>query len=169
MHARCPLLWKCPFLVKSCSFLARLSYTCKILARSCTCKESGYKCLFSCTILQLAGYVYFLSVFSHHCQDSSTEIIDSCSQEQKEHPNFVQVKGHKYLSFFHFHKIKPGKSVKQANKFELPYTESVEEKNMMKKGKKWRRKENEKKSVAGWIWTRHRCVVRIASEPLSEA
>ena len=30
---------------------------------------------------------------------------------------------------------------------------------MMKKGKKWRRKENEKKSVAGWIW-----VVRLASE-----
>ena len=30
------------------------------------------------------------------------------------------------------------------------YTESVEEKNMMK-GKKWRRKENGEKSVAGWI------------------
>ena len=31
------------------------------------------------------------------------------------------------------------------------YTELVEEKNMMKKGKKWRRKENGEKSVAGWI------------------
>ena len=39
-----------------------------------------------------------------------------------EHPNFVQVKVHKYLSFFLFLKIRAGKSVKQVNKFELPYT-----------------------------------------------
>ena len=30
------------------------------------------------------------------------------------------------------------------------YTESVEEKNMMKKGKKWRRKENQKKKCS-WL------------------
>ena len=40
--------------------------------------------------------------------------------KQKEHPNFVEVKGHKYLSFFHFPKIRAGKSVKQVNKIELP-------------------------------------------------
>ena len=49
----------------------------------------------------LAGYV-----FSHH--------------KQKDHPNFVEVKGHKYLSFFYFPKIRAGKSVKQVNKIELP-------------------------------------------------
>ena len=31
------------------------------------------------------------------------------------------------------------------------YTESAEGKNMMKKGKKWRRKKTGGKSVAGWI------------------
>ena len=40
--------------------------------------------------------------------------------KQNEHPNFVEVKGHKYLSFFHFPKIRAGKSVKQVNKIELP-------------------------------------------------
>ena len=42
------------------------------------------------------------------------------SQREREHSNFVQVKGHKYLIFFQFPKIRAGKSVKQANKFELP-------------------------------------------------
>ena len=36
------------------SFLSRQSYTCKILARSCMCKESGRKCLFSCTDLAIS-------------------------------------------------------------------------------------------------------------------
>ena len=40
--------------------------------------------------------------------------------KQNEDPNFVEVKGHKYLSFFHFPKIRAGKSVKQVNKIELP-------------------------------------------------
>ena len=40
--------------------------------------------------------------------------------KQKDHPNFVEVKGHKCLSFFHFPQIRAGKSVKQVNKIELP-------------------------------------------------
>ena len=80
-------------------FLQILLFIARLSIRSCTCKESGRKCPFSCTDLARQ----LLSVFSH--------------QEQKEQPNFVQVKGQKYLSFFHFPKIRAGKFVKQVNKF----------------------------------------------------
>ena len=48
---------------------------------------------FLARILQLAGYVYFLSVFS---KIQAPKLLILVPRNR----NFVQVKGHKYLSFF---------------------------------------------------------------------
>ena len=91
-------------LLFSCKAILHLQDPCKILFKTVL---SGY----------VASYLYF----------PTTDKIQALKRflfpdpSQREHSNFVQVKGHKY---FHFPKIRAGKSVKQANKFELPNWET---------------------------------------------
>ena len=90
-------------LLFSCKAILHLQDPCKIPFKTVL---SGY----------VASYLYFPT--TDKIQALKRFLFPDLSQ--REHSNFVQVKGHIYLSFFHFPKIRAGKSVKQANKFQLP-------------------------------------------------
>ena len=109
---------------KLLSILPKLS--CKIVhaRRPRIFLTSARRCPFSCkVILHLQDPCKILQDTTDKIQALKWFLFPDLSQ--REHSNLVQVKGHKYISFFHFPRIRAGKSVKQANKFELPNWGSV--------------------------------------------